>query len=143
MSSSQILVVDDFLPWQHFVRELFETESDLNITHFAVDGLEGVRIAEQLQPDVILMDVNLPVMNGLEAARKIRTFSPHSKVLFLSEHRSPDVIQAAFDIGASGYVLKSDSNSDLIPGVRAVIRGQQFVSHSLKDWRSLDSGDLR
>jgi DNA-binding NarL/FixJ family response regulator len=142
MSSIQILIVDDFLPWQQFVRELFETEPDLNIVCFAADGSEGVRRAQELQPDVILMDVSLPVMDGLEATRKIRTLSSHSKILVVSEHRSPDIIQAAFDIGASGYVLKSDSSSDLIPGVRAAIRGQQFVSYSLKDWRkSSDSED--
>jgi len=114
---------------------MFESEPDLRIITVASDGLEAVQKAKELQPGVILMDVSLPGMNGFEATRQIRIFSPSSKILFLSEHRGPDVIQAAFDVGASGYVLKSDSYLDLVPGVRAVLHNQQFVSQSLADWR--------
>ena len=135
MSVTQILVVDDFLPWQRFVSLMFESEPDLRIITVASDGLEAVQKAKELQPGVILMDVSLPGMNGFEATRQIRIFSPGSKILFLSEHRSSDLIQAAFDVGASGYVLKSDSYLDLVPGIRAVLHNQQFVSQSLTDWR--------
>ena len=142
MSRTKILVVDDFLPWQQFVLETFESESDSSILYFAGDGLEAVQKAHELEPDVILMDISLPVMNGFEAARKIRGFLPRAKVLFVSERRSRDYIQGAFDAGASGYILKSDANADLFRGVVAVQTGQQFLSHSLKDWRkSSDSGE--
>jgi CheY-like chemotaxis protein len=135
MTVTQILVVDDYLPWHAFVFEVFEPETDLKIIATAVDGFEAVRKAKELRPDLILMDASLPGMNGFEATRIIRAASARSKILFLSEHRGAHVIQGAFDAGSSGYVLKSDSNSDLIRGVRTVLLGKQFVSHSLTEWR--------
>jgi DNA-binding NarL/FixJ family response regulator len=136
MPVRQILVVDDFQPWQSFVQRLFESHTDLKIIATANDGLEAVQKATELQPDVILMDVSLPKLNGFEATRQIRMLSPASLILFLSEHRGSDLIEAAFEAGASGYVLKADSNSDLFTGIKAILRGQQFVSRSLKDWRN-------
>ncbi|HEY2458884.1 MAG TPA: response regulator transcription factor [Candidatus Acidoferrum sp.] len=127
--------MDNFLPWHNFVLTRLESETDLRIVSIASDGLEAIQKAKELQPDMILMDVSLPGMNGFEATRQIRTLSPASKVLFLSEYRSSDLIQAAFEAGGRGYVLKSDSNSDLIPGIRAVLLDQQFVSRSLTHWR--------
>lgn len=131
MSVTRILLVDDFVPWQHLVLRLLESETDLQIISTAVDGTEAIQKAEELQPDLILMDLCLPGMDGIEATRQIRIVSSGSKVLFLTDHSEPDIVQAAFDVGASGYVLKSDFSADLIPGVRAVLLGQKFVSRSL------------
>jgi len=133
MSVGRILVVDDFVPWQHLVLRLLELQTDLQIISTAVDGIEAVQKAEQLQPDLILMDLGLPEMNGIEATRQIGIVSPGSRVLFLTHHSEADIIQAAFDAGACGYVSKSDFNADLIPAVRAVLLGQKFVSRSLKN----------
>jgi DNA-binding NarL/FixJ family response regulator len=142
MTVTQILLVDDYLPWHAFIFEIFEPETGLKITATALDGFEAVRKAKELHPDLILMDASLPGMNGFEAARIIRSASPRSRIVFLSEHRGADVIQGAFDAGASGYVLKSDSNTDLIHGVRAVLLGKRFVSHSLMEWHEgLEPGD--
>jgi DNA-binding NarL/FixJ family response regulator len=135
MSARKILVVDDFLPWQRFVAAIFESETDLKIVSVAFDGSEAAKKAKELQPDVILMDISLPIMNGIESTRQIRVLSPESKILFLSEHRDPNLIEATFEAGGSGYVLKCDSSSDLIPGIRAVLLDQPFVSRTLKDWR--------
>jgi DNA-binding NarL/FixJ family response regulator len=132
----KILVVDDFLPWQCFVQRMFESEMDLKIIATAADGREAVQKATELQPDVILMDVSLPKLNGFEATRNIRMLSPASLILFLSEHCGPDIIEAAFQAGASGYVLKTDSALDLLTGIRAILCGRKFVSHSLKDWHN-------
>jgi len=140
MSVTQILVVDDFLAWQHFVSVLLRGESDLQIISSVSDGLEAVRKTKEIRPDLILMDLSLPVMNGIAATRQIRAHAPATKVLFLSEHRDTDLIQTAFDVGACGYVLKSDSHSDLIAGIRSVLLGQPFVSRSLTNWRENPKG---
>ena len=131
MSVTRILLVDDFVPWQRLVLRSLESETDLQIISTAVDGTEAIQKAEELQPDLILMDLCLPGMDGIEATRQIRIVSPGSKVLFLTDHSEPDIVQAAFDVGASGYVLKSDFSVDLIPGIRAVLLGQKFVSRTL------------
>jgi DNA-binding NarL/FixJ family response regulator len=115
MSDVHILVVDDFSPWQRFVMEILESEADLKIISVAADGQEAVQLARQLQPDLILMDVSLPIIDGYEATRQIRGLAPDCKILFVSEHRSDEIVDAAFNAGACGYVLKSDSYSDLIP----------------------------
>lgn len=133
MSEIRILAVDDYAPMQRFISELFEHESDLNIVAMASGSWEALQIAKQLQPDVILMDVSLPEMNGIEATQRIRELAPQSRVLFLSEHRGRDIIEAAFAAGGMGYVLKSDALGDLIPGVRAILRGEQYLSRSLRD----------
>jgi two-component system, NarL family, response regulator NreC len=134
----QVLVVDDFLPWQHLVRKMFESETDFKIKAIATDGLEAVQKATELQPDVILMDISLPKITGFEAAQHIRLLSPTSRILFVSEHRNFDFIEAAFQAGGLGYLLKSDAGSDLFAGIRAVVRGQLFVSRSLNGWTIQD-----
>jgi len=135
MSATRILLVDDFLPWQRWVLSMFESEPDLKLVSVASDGLEAVQKAKQIRPDVVLMDLSLPERSGFEATREIRIFSPNSKILFLTEHRGADLIRAAFDLGVSGYILKSDANADLVRGIWAVLVGQQFVSRSLRDWQ--------
>lgn len=136
MSTTKILVVDDFQPWHQFALEILKHEKNLTIVAFASDGREAVEKAVQWQPEIILMDVSLPVMSGFEATSRIRAASPNSRILFVSEHRGSDLVQMAFDVGGAGYILKSDSNSDLLRGVRAVLRGEQFVSKSLGGWRT-------
>lgn len=91
------------------------------------DGLEAVREAQRLQPGLILLDIGLPTLNGLEAARQIRTLSPASKIVFVTQESSADVVQEALNIGASGYVVKADAGRELIAAVTAVLRGEQFV----------------
>ena len=95
------------------------------------DGLEAVQKAEELQPDLILLDIGLPTLNGIEAARQIRKVSPGSKILFVSENRSVDIAEEALSTGAGGYVVKSDAAGELLPAVKAVLEGKRFVSASL------------
>ena len=134
MSVVQILIVDDSVPWQRFVQSRLEAAPGLKVITAAADGSEGVQKASELQPDVVLMDVSLPGMNGIEAARQIRRISPGSKILFVSMLNELDVIQAAFEAGGSGYVLKWDAGRDLIPAIGAILLGQRFVSYSLAGW---------
>jgi CheY-like chemotaxis protein len=104
---------------------------ELHVIGEVPDGLEAVKKAQELQPDLILLDIGLPALNGIEAARRIREVSPRSKILFVSENRSRDVTEEALRAGAGGYVVKSDAATDLLPAVQAVLQGKRFVSASL------------
>jgi two-component system nitrate/nitrite response regulator NarL len=134
MSVVQILIVDDSLPWQRFVQSQLEAAPGLKVITVAADGPEAVQKANEIQPDVILMDIHLPGMNGIEATRQIRAISPGSKILIVSMLDELAVIQTAFEAGASGYVLKWDAGRDLIPAIGAILLGQRFVSYSLTGW---------
>jgi DNA-binding NarL/FixJ family response regulator len=134
MSVIKILLVDDFVAWQVFMRDMFELEADFKIIGTANDGVEAVQKATEAQPDVILMDIGLPKLNGFEAAHHIRMLSPASRILFLTEHRGSDFVNAAFKAGGLGYVLKVSANSDLITGIRTILSGQCFVSRDAADW---------
>jgi DNA-binding NarL/FixJ family response regulator len=127
----RVLVVDDYEPWQGFVSTTLRRQPELKVVGQAWDGLEAVQLARQLQPDLILLDVGLPSLNGIEAAKQIRECAPHSKILFVSENRSSDIAEAALGAGATGYVVKSDAASELLPAVRAVLAGKRFISACL------------
>jgi DNA-binding NarL/FixJ family response regulator len=131
---SDILVVDDFEPWRRFICSMLENGSELKVICEASDGLEAVRKAEELKPDLIVLDIGLPSLNGIEAARRIRELAPASKILFLSQESSADVVQGALSLGALGYVVKAHAGSELLPAVDAVLRGRQFVSSGVKDY---------
>ena len=133
MNSVRILLVDDYAPWHAFVVATFSKETKLVVIGQVFDGLEAVQQAERLQPDVILLDVGLPTLNGIEAARRIREVSPASKILFVSENRSAAIAKEALSTGAAGYVVKSDAASELLAAIRAVLEGRRFVSSSLAD----------
>ena len=127
----RILVVDDYEPIRRFLCSELAKHPEAQIIGEASDGLEAVQIAQDLRPDLILLDIGLPTLNGIEAALRIRRLSPDSKILFVSQQSSPDLVQAALDTGALGYVVKSDAAGELLPAVEAVLRGKVFVSSSL------------
>jgi DNA-binding NarL/FixJ family response regulator len=93
----------------------------------ASDGLQAVQQAEELRPDLILLDLGLPILNGIEAARRIRELSPNSKILFFTQNCSREIAEGALGTGANGYLLKSDA-TDLLWAVDTVLKGEQFVS---------------
>jgi DNA-binding NarL/FixJ family response regulator len=124
-------VVDDYQPWRDFVSTTLQKRPELRIIGHTFDGSEAVRLAQQVQPDLILLDIGLPTLNGIEAARRIREVSPASRILFVSENRCADVAEEALNTGAVGYVVKSDAANELLPAVEAILKGEGFVSASL------------
>jgi DNA-binding NarL/FixJ family response regulator len=127
-----VLVVDDNEPFRRFVRSTLSTKPELNIIGEVSDGLEAVQKALELQPGLIVLDIGLPGLNGLEAARRIRKLSPKSTILFLSQESSPEIVQEALCLGALGYVIKAHAARDLLIAVEAVLRNEQFVSSAPK-----------
>jgi DNA-binding NarL/FixJ family response regulator len=124
-------VVDDYEPFRRFERLTLLAYEELHIVGECSDGNEAIQKAEELKPDLILLDISLPTLNGIEAARHIRQVSPDSKILFVSENRSPDIAEEALGTGAGGYVLKSDAATELLPAIKAVLEGKRFISASL------------
>jgi two-component system nitrate/nitrite response regulator NarL len=141
MSVVRILIVDDFDLWKGFVIARLQERPDLRIVGFASDGLQAVEKAEELQPDLILLDMMLPKLNGIEAAQQIRRVAPKSKILFVSGEADLELIRSAFRVGGSGYVSKMEAAAGLLAGIEAVLRGQRFVSPGLAD--SSDLTDAR
>jgi CheY-like chemotaxis protein len=127
----RVLLADDFEAWRRRVRMLLERRPELQVVGEASDGSEAVQMAEDLKPDLILLDIGLPKLNGIEAARRIRQLSPNSKILFLSQNKELEVVEAALGTGALGYVYKMTAHKELLPAVDAVLRGKQFVSSGL------------
>jgi DNA-binding NarL/FixJ family response regulator len=124
----RILVVDDFGPIRQFVCAALGKRLHLQVVGEASDGLEAIQKAVELKPDLILLDIGLPTLNGLEAARQIRKLVPESKIIFLSQESSADVVQEALRIGARGYVVKVGTATGLLTAVEAVIAGKRYVS---------------
>jgi len=130
-SAFRVLVVEDHDPFRRFVCSTLEKRPELLIVREVSDRLDAVRKAGELHPDLILLDVGLPSLSGIEAARQIRKLSHKSKILFVSQESDADVVQEAFRIGALGYVVKAHAGSDLLRAVEAVCQGKRFVSAGL------------
>jgi DNA-binding NarL/FixJ family response regulator len=127
----RVLVVEDFEPFRLFIRSMLSKRTDLQIVCEVSDGLEAVCKAEELQPDSVLLDIGLPSLNGLAVAQRIRTRSPESKIIFVSQESDPAIVQEAFNVGAKGYVVKTSATTDLPAALDAVLGSRQFVSGGL------------
>jgi two-component system nitrate/nitrite response regulator NarL len=125
------LVVDDFSSFRRRVCWMLEENPEVRLIGEAADGAEAVQKAVEFQPDLILLDSDLPKLSGIEAARQIRKVVPKSKILFVSQDSNPEVVQAAFQLGARGYVIKSDAARELLTAVKSVIQGARYVSRAL------------
>jgi DNA-binding NarL/FixJ family response regulator len=123
-----VLVVDDYAPWRRYVRTEVQKNPRWRVIGEASDGVGAVRQAQTHKPDLILLDVGLPTLNGLEAARRILAHDPSSRILFLTENRSRHVAEAALRIGARGYVLKMDVSAELLSAMETVVNGGRFLS---------------
>jgi len=133
MPNCKILVVDDYEPFRRFVCSTLERKAGLQIIDQASDGLEALEKAESHQPDLLLLDIGLPKLNGIEIAKRVRKLSPGTKILVLSQHSSPEVVRESLRSGAMGYVHKSRAGSDLLPAIDAVLRGERFVTREVAE----------
>jgi DNA-binding NarL/FixJ family response regulator len=131
MSPIRVLVVEDFVPFWEFLRSTLAKRSDLQVICEVTDGLEAVQKAEELEPDLVLLDIGLPTLNGIAAARQIRKVAPESKIIFVSQESSAEIVQEALNLGAWGYVWKTRAGIDLLPAVETVLESRQFVSVGL------------
>jgi two-component system, NarL family, response regulator NreC len=129
----RVLVVEDFADWRGYIAEKLREIRYLTVIHFATDGLAAVRQAAELKPDLILMDIGLPSLNGIAAGRQIRKLVPDSKIIFVTAETSASVAEEALSLGAAGYVLKTAVDCDLLDAVEAVMSGKRFVSQNLSD----------
>jgi DNA-binding NarL/FixJ family response regulator len=128
LSAVRILVVDDFALFRQYVVELLGIRAELQVVGEASDGPEAVQKAVELRPDLILLDIGLPSLNGIEVARQMRSLVPESKIIFLTQESSSDLVQEALSLGARGFVTKAKVH-DLFAAVEAVFSGKTFVSN--------------
>lgn len=131
MTSVRILIVDDHEVARRGIRSVLAGSPDFDIVAEAVDGESAIEKAGEVRPDVILLDISLPGMSGIDAARKIARISPESRIVFVSQHDSMLLARDTLRSGASAYVVKSDAGRDLLAAIKAAKEGKTFVSRTL------------
>lgn len=127
----RVLIVDDHVVVRSGIRMLLDAEPDIEVVGEASDGSEALDLVQHLQPHVVLMDIAMPVINGLDATRKIKRDWPDINVLVLTMHRSEEYFYEVLKSGGSGYILKAADSNDLVNAVRIVSRGEIFLNPSL------------
>jgi DNA-binding NarL/FixJ family response regulator len=143
MFSFKILVVDDYEPFRRLICSILKQRADCQVVAEASDGLEALQKAVELKPDLILLDIGLPKLTGIEVGRQLRKLVPDAKILYLSQEVASDVVREAIKLGAAGYVQKMRTNRDLLTALDLVIEGKQFVSSNLQGWESDEDAAVR
>ena len=128
----RVLIVDDSELWRRKLRSTIEANGRWLLVAEAADGASAVEQARALRPDLTLLDVTLPSLNGVEAAQRILAENPASRILFLSDHHSHQIVDAAIATGARGYVVKVDAARELLTAMEAVVGGRSFTSRSVR-----------
>jgi len=132
-STIRVLVVEDFEPFRRFICSTLSQTPNLQVIGEVSDGQEAVQKAEELRPVLILLDIGLPTLNGIAAARQIRALVPESKIVFVSQESSAEIVQEACNAGAHGYVVKTRAGTDLLAAVEAALDGRKFFSPGLQN----------
>jgi len=127
----QIMIIDDHTMFRDGIRALLESQENLQIVGEASDGLDGLQQATKIQPDLIISDLSMPNLNGTEAITAIKKRVPEVKILVLTVHKVEEYIHAALKAGADGYILKDDSQDDLITAIHQVLAGKTYLSPSI------------
>jgi DNA-binding NarL/FixJ family response regulator len=126
MERARIVLADDHPGLLQCIEEMLAGEFE--IVGVATDGIGALETAQRLNPDVLVLDITMPLMDGLEAARRLKDAGSNAKIVFLTIHQDPDFLRTALDIGAVGYIIKSRLASDLAQAVREALAGRSFVS---------------
>lgn len=139
--AGRVLVVDDYEPFRRAVCSILSKAPGLQVIGEVSDGLEAVQRAEELQPDLILLDIGLPKLNGLQASNRIQRVAPSSKIVFVTRENDSVVVRAALSNGAKGYVLKPDAGSELLSGLEIVLGGGRFLSRGVNGFDFTGTSD--
>ena len=131
-SPVRIFLVDDFAPLRKELSLILQNHTRFQIVGETGDGLDAVRIAKELKPDLILLDIGLPNLNGIQVAEQIQSDAPAVKIIFVTQIDDPEVVRAAVDCGSRGYVLKSEAQRELLQTIEDVLVGKSFVSRRLR-----------
>ena len=131
MMPIRILLADDHTVVRDGLRALLERQPDMTVVAEAADGRDSVRLAEEQSPDVVVMDITMPNMNGIEATRRILAANPRTAVVILSMHQDESYVLRSLKAGARGYLLKDSLRSDIIDAIRAVSQGRSFVTRKI------------
>ena len=127
-STVRVLVVDDYAPWIQFVSTALAMKPHITIVGEARDGLTAIQKVAELKPDVVVLDIGLPDINGIQVARRIMELAPTTHILFLTEHTEQEIVRNALLTGAQGYIIKSFAARELLPALDALLLGCYFVS---------------
>lgn len=125
-----ILLVDDFDPFRQYVRTLLNHQPAFQVVGEARDGFAAVRKCKELKPDIVLLDVSLPLLDGMVVAQQIRMFAPQTRIVFLSQIGSPEMLQEAFRRGAWAYLIKSEAARELVPALSSVSHGVRCANQN-------------
>ena len=129
----KVLLADDHIIFRDGIRSILENESDIEIIGEADDGMKAIKLTEELNPDIVLMDLTMEELNGIEATKLIKKNNPDVRVIALSMHLNRQIIVQALEAGVSGYVVKDASRAELVQSINAVYRGKQFLSSDVSD----------
>ncbi|HYK36592.1 response regulator transcription factor [Alloacidobacterium sp.] len=129
MGRIRVLLAEDHEAILVQVRTVLDEEFDIVGT--ANNGRDALGEVRRLDPDVLVLDISMPIVNGLQTARELKSAQSRTKVIFLTVHEDPDFVAAAFSAGASAYVVKSDVTTDLVPAIRNALEGRKYISQAI------------